>query len=47
MGPGVDAHLPLDLPLNLDQNRHNSFHNHLKDLQAKARRPARELPISA
>ncbi|MFF8906425.1 GIY-YIG nuclease family protein [Streptomyces olivaceoviridis] len=37
----------LDLPLNLDQNRHNAFHSHLKELRAQARRRARELPISA
>ncbi|MEO3764594.1 GIY-YIG nuclease family protein [Streptomyces sp. B8F3] len=37
----------LDLPLNLDQNRSNTFHDHLKDLRAKARQRARELPISA
>lgn len=37
----------LDLPLNLDQNRHNAFHGHLKELRAQARRRARELPISA
>ncbi|MEU1343316.1 GIY-YIG nuclease family protein [Streptomyces sp. NPDC005827] len=37
----------LDLPLNLDQNRHNAFHGRLKDLRAEARRHARELPISA
>ncbi|MFJ3275617.1 GIY-YIG nuclease family protein [Streptomyces sp. NPDC086776] len=37
----------LDLPLNLDQNRHNGFHDHLKELRAKARERARGLPISA
>ncbi|MFI1503845.1 GIY-YIG nuclease family protein [Streptomyces sp. NPDC020597] len=37
----------LDLPLNLDQNRHNAFHNRLKQLRAQARQRARELPISA
>ncbi|MFG3357485.1 GIY-YIG nuclease family protein [Streptomyces griseofuscus] len=36
----------LDLPLNLDQNRHNAFHSHLKGLRAQARQRARELPIS-
>ncbi|GHK03704.1 hypothetical protein SY2F82_55010 [Streptomyces sp. Y2F8-2] len=36
----------LDLPLNLDQNRHNSFHGELKELRAKARERARALPIS-
>lgn len=37
----------LDLPLNLDQNRHNAFHSRLKELRAQARHRARELPISA
>ncbi|MGW2355236.1 GIY-YIG nuclease family protein [Actinacidiphila glaucinigra] len=37
----------LDLPLNLDQNRHNAFHDRLKALRAQARQRARELPISA
>ncbi|MFI2302375.1 GIY-YIG nuclease family protein [Actinacidiphila glaucinigra] len=37
----------LDLPLNLDQNRHNAFHDRLKELRAQARQRARELPISA
>ncbi|MGB8938941.1 MAG: hypothetical protein WCD21_01675 [Streptomyces sp.] len=37
----------LDLPLNLDQNRHNSFHGRLKDVRAQARQRARALPISA
>ncbi|MET9441653.1 GIY-YIG nuclease family protein [Streptomyces sp. NPDC006610] len=37
----------LDLPLNLDQNRHNAFHSRLKGLRAQARQRARELPISA
>lgn len=37
----------LDLPLNLDQNRHNAFHSRLKELRAQARRGARELPISS
>jgi hypothetical protein len=36
----------LDLPLDLDQNRHNAFHGRLKDLRAEARRWASELPIS-
>lgn len=35
----------LDLPLNLDQNRHNAFHHRLKELRARARQRARELPI--
>ncbi|MFC8430902.1 GIY-YIG nuclease family protein [Streptomyces sp. NPDC057253] len=37
----------LDLPLNLDQNRHNAFHARLKKLRAQARQQARELPISS
>ncbi|MEU6777523.1 GIY-YIG nuclease family protein [Streptomyces sp. NPDC046759] len=37
----------LDLPLNLDQNRHNTFHSRLKELRAQARHRARELPIGA
>lgn len=37
----------LDLPLNLDQNRHNPFHSRLTELRAQARRRARELSISA
>jgi hypothetical protein len=37
----------LDLPLNLDQNRHNSFHSRLKELRARARQRARELPITS
>lgn len=37
----------LDLPLNLDQNRHNAFHGRLKELRAQARRRARELPVSS
>ncbi|MFJ4548494.1 GIY-YIG nuclease family protein [Streptomyces sp. NPDC088817] len=36
-----------DLPLNLDQNRHNGFHDRLKEVRAKARQRARALPISA
>ncbi|MET9471029.1 GIY-YIG nuclease family protein [Streptomyces sp. NPDC002922] len=36
----------LDVPLNLDQNRHNGFHDRLKELRAKARERARALPIS-
>ncbi|MGW9208408.1 GIY-YIG nuclease family protein [Embleya sp. NPDC055664] len=35
----------LDLPLNLDQNRHNSFHARLSELRAQARQRARDLPI--
>ncbi|WP_343299868.1 GIY-YIG nuclease family protein [Streptomyces sp. AM 2-1-1] len=37
----------LDLPLNLDQNRHNAFHSRLKELRTQARQRARELPISS
>ncbi|WP_447038901.1 GIY-YIG nuclease family protein [Streptomyces sp. DSM 118878] len=37
----------LDLPLNLDQNRHNAFYGRLKELRAQARRRARESPISS
>lgn len=37
----------LDLPLNLDQNRHNAFHGRLKELRAQARQRARELSTSA
>ncbi|MFH9215919.1 GIY-YIG nuclease family protein [Streptomyces globisporus] len=37
----------LDLPLNLDQNRHNGFHGHLKELRAQARSRARELPLGS
>ncbi|MEU6812983.1 GIY-YIG nuclease family protein [Streptomyces sp. NPDC046831] len=37
----------LDLPLNLDQNRHNTFHSSLKELRAQARQRARELPVSS
>ncbi|MFF8271916.1 GIY-YIG nuclease family protein [Streptomyces sp. NPDC016562] len=36
----------LDLPLNLDQNRHNAFYSRLKELRAQARQRARELPSS-
>ncbi|GAA2441965.1 GIY-YIG nuclease family protein [Streptomyces macrosporus] len=35
----------LDLPLNLDQNRHNGFHARLTEIRAQARQRARELPI--
>ncbi|MGY5015039.1 GIY-YIG nuclease family protein [Streptomyces sp. 900105755] len=37
----------LDLPLNLDQNGHNAFHAQLKEIRARARQRARELPIGA
>ncbi|MEW2081275.1 GIY-YIG nuclease family protein [Streptomyces sp. NPDC005283] len=36
----------LDVPLNLDQNRHNRFHATLSKLRADARIRARELPIA-
>ncbi|MFP8941141.1 GIY-YIG nuclease family protein [Streptomyces fenghuangensis] len=36
----------LDLPLNLDQNRHNGFHTRLTEIRARARQRARELPVS-
>lgn len=35
----------LDLPLNLEQNRHNPFHARLTKLRADACRNARELPV--
>ena len=35
----------LDLPLNLDQNKHNAFHAHLSELRSDAKRSARSLPI--
>lgn len=35
----------LDLPLNLDQNRHNNFHPRLSELRAQARQRARDLPV--
>ncbi|WTV92894.1 hypothetical protein OG783_21540 [Streptomyces jietaisiensis] len=41
----------LDLPLNLDQNRHNAFHSRLKELRAHARligwRPRRRGGLSS
>lgn len=37
----------LDLPLNLDQNQHNSFHPRLTELRARARQRARVLPITS
>ncbi|WP_432175337.1 GIY-YIG nuclease family protein [Streptomyces sp. Tue6028] len=37
----------LDLPLNLDQNRHNPFHGRLKELRSQVRQRARELAIRA
>jgi NTP pyrophosphatase (non-canonical NTP hydrolase) len=35
----------LDLPLNLDQNKHNVFHEHLTQLRKGAKASARNLPI--
>ncbi|MCF6526187.1 GIY-YIG nuclease family protein [Streptomyces sp. JJ36] len=37
----------LDLPLNLDQNGHNSFHQRLTQLRADARERARSLPATS
>ncbi|MGW6054762.1 GIY-YIG nuclease family protein [Streptomyces sp. NPDC055189] len=37
----------LDLPLNLQQNSHNAFHDRLKEIRAQARSRARELPVSS
>lgn len=37
----------LDLPLNLDENRHNPFHSRLKELRSQARQRAGELAVSA
>ncbi|WP_247701598.1 GIY-YIG nuclease family protein [Streptomyces sp. F63] len=37
----------LDLPLNLDQNRHNAFHSRLKELRAQARQRARGCPSAS
>ncbi|MFJ6844540.1 GIY-YIG nuclease family protein [Streptomyces griseoluteus] len=37
----------LDIPLHLDQNRHNTFHSRLEELWTQARHRARELPIGA
>lgn len=37
----------LDLPLNLDQNRHNAFHSRLTEVRFRARQRARGLAISA
>jgi hypothetical protein len=34
----------VDLPLNLDQNRHHAFHAELSRLQAEQKAKARELP---
>jgi hypothetical protein len=41
---GVDR---LDLPLDLDQNRHHPFHPHLSQLRRDARTRAREAPTSS
>ena len=41
----AEAIAQLDLPLNLDQNRHNPFHEHLSRLRVEAKRRARERPI--
>jgi hypothetical protein len=44
-GPAESALIAqLDLPLNLDQNRHHPFHEYLSDLRASARSRARGLP---
>lgn len=37
----------LDLPLNLDQNKHNAFHPRLKEMRAQARQRARERPVTS
>jgi hypothetical protein len=37
----------VDLPLNLDQNRHNTFHADLTRRRARARAAARALPVVA
>ena len=37
----------VDLPLNLDQNRHNAFHAELTRRRAQARAAARALPVVA
>ncbi len=37
----------IDVPLNLDQNRHNVFHPRLKEIRALARQRARELPVTS
>ncbi|WP_342593452.1 GIY-YIG nuclease family protein [Streptomyces inhibens] len=36
----------LDLPLNLDRNRHNAFHPRLTEMRAQARQRAGELPVT-
>jgi len=35
----------VDLPLNLDQNRHNSLHAHISGVRSAAVRTAKSLPI--
>jgi hypothetical protein len=35
----------VNLPLNLDQNRHHAFHQQLTQVRADARRTARTLPV--
>ena len=35
----------VNLPLNLDQNRHHAFHQQLTQIRADARRTARTLPV--
>jgi hypothetical protein len=35
----------IDLPLNLDQNRHHSFHVALSRIRSEAKVKARELPL--
>lgn len=37
----------LDLPLNLDQNRHHTFYPYLRSLRSSARAQARSLPIGS
>jgi len=35
----------VDLPLNLDQNRHHAFHSVLSQIRREAKMRARELPV--
>jgi hypothetical protein len=35
----------VDLPLNLDQNRHNAFHMHLTGVRQKSKAAARALSV--
>ncbi|MQY06523.1 hypothetical protein ACRB68_46140 [Actinomadura sp. RB68] len=37
----------LDLPLNLDQNKHNTFHHQLTSLRSQARQRTRELRVTS